>query len=261
MLERTDIDSWQSRLANAVTNLGLWQTAAYTITRAALPITRPQTFRAWSKHARHPVICRNGTSDKDVFGQIFVDREYRCLDHIESAELIVDCGANCGHSAAYFLSRFPNAHLIAIEPDPGNFAVMLRNLEPYRGRYTAIRAGVWSHQTGLVLESVGGDGREWARSVRPAREGEVADIEAVEIGGLIGERSISILKVDIEGSESEVFRTCPEWLDRVDHMVIETHGGESEEAVRRAMDGRGFDVSRCDELLVFTHQVHPGSTT
>lgn len=63
-----------------------------------------ETFTLWTRCARYPLRCRANTSDIDVFYGVFVLREYACLDDVEDATLIVDCGANVGYSAAYFLS-------------------------------------------------------------------------------------------------------------------------------------------------------------
>ena len=34
---------------------------------------------------------------------------------------------------------------------------------------------------------------------------------------------ISLLKLDIEGAEREVFRNCSSWIDKVDSLMIELH--------------------------------------
>src|SRR4051812_39387542 len=86
-----------------------------------------------SEHVRHPLRCRKGSSDRDVFRQIFVEREYACLDDLSDVDLVLDCGANVGYSSAYFLDRFPTCHVIAVEPDPENYALLEENLAPYRG--------------------------------------------------------------------------------------------------------------------------------
>ena len=57
----------------------------------------------------YPVYARRGSSDLAVFHQIFVSHEYRCLAGLTNPKLILDCGANVGYSAAYFLSRFQAA--------------------------------------------------------------------------------------------------------------------------------------------------------
>ena len=94
--------------------------------------------------ALHPLHVRSGTSDIGVFSQIFIEQEYACLDDLKGVEFVVDCGANVGYSSAYFLSRFPNCHVVAIEPDPNNFAMLQRNMAPYGNRVKTIQAGVWS---------------------------------------------------------------------------------------------------------------------
>jgi hypothetical protein len=74
--------------------------------RLRIPGVSPVRLR--SKDAAHALLCRPGTSDKWIFDQIFIQREYRSLDDLEEAGLIIDCGANVGNSAAYLLTHFPN---------------------------------------------------------------------------------------------------------------------------------------------------------
>jgi FkbM family methyltransferase len=198
--------------------------------------------------------CRAQTSDLDVFYQIFVTREYRCLDHVRDPKLIIDCGANVGYSSAYFLARYPNAKLIAVEPEFGNFTMLRRNLRQYEDRTKLINSGVWSKTTGLrISEEKFGDGREWAVTVREACEGECASMQAVDLSSLLQESGfdrISILKIDIEGSEVEVLKENTEWLKKVDHLVIELHGPDCERALFNAIDGLGAKISQCEELTV-----------
>jgi FkbM family methyltransferase len=243
-------------LAACLRNLGALPTALYIWQRMRIRLSSGQgSLRLHSKHARHPVQCRIGTSDWEVFTQMFVQREYRCLDELADVDLIIDCGANVGLSAAYFLSRFSASTVICIEPDVENFEALQRNLTPYEGRTRALCSAVWPYSTGLVIsEDTFGDGREWARTVREARPGESATVEAVDIGSLIessGRQRVSILKIDVEGAEEFIFgANRHDWLDRVDNLVIELHGERCEKVFHDAIAGRGFTVSRCDELTV-----------
>jgi FkbM family methyltransferase len=154
-----------------------------------------------------------------------------------------------------FLSKFPKARLIAVEPDPKNFAMLLNNIRPFGGRATAICSGVWSREVGLVFsEEPFGDGREWARTVRAARDGEKPGLTAKDIGTLLKESGferISILKVDIEGSEADVFGSNYEsWIGKVDNLVIELHGAKCEEIFAEAIAKEDFRVEQSDELVV-----------
>ena len=246
-----------------VANLGLVQALIYKYRRAVSRRDGTQPyFLLYSKYAKHPVRCRPNTSDVEVFKQIFAWREYRCLDDVHDASLIIDCGANVGYSAVYFLTRYPNARVIAVEPDPDNFAVLNANVAPYGDRCRTVCAGVWSSTAGLVMsEEKLGQNLEWARTVRTAKPGEKPTITAVDIGGLLagsGAERISILKIDIEGSEAEVFSSnYAHWLNRVDNLVIELHGPRCKQIFAAAIEPSRFAVSQCDELTVCKKAANP----
>jgi FkbM family methyltransferase len=234
--------------------LGVRGTAAYWAGRHR---RGHKTFTLWTRDARFPLRCRANTSDVDVFREVFVLREYTCLDDVENATLIVDCGANVGYAAAYFLSRFPRAELIAIEPDAGNFDLLVENLTPYTPRVKTLRAGVWSHRTALaIVETPYRDGREWTFQTRPAGPAEDASFDGVDIASVMRESEhdrISILKIDIEGAEVVVFREKYEsWLGLVDNIVIELHDdsqfGSASAVFEQAISGYGFVVSHSGGL-------------
>lgn len=213
--------------------------------------------RVWPKTSRYPLVYRPGSSDLKVYQQIFVEREYRALDHVHTDGLILDCGANVGYSAAYFLSRYPKATVIAVEPDAANFELLRRNTAAFGKRIRTIKAGVWSRPCGLKVVHAGA-GVEWGITVRECRadQGETADVEAVDIATLLkdsGFDRISILKMDIERSELEVFRAgCSQWLDRCDAIAIELHGPDCEVRFREAVSDQGFRFGSSGELTICT---------
>ena len=240
-------------------SLGAIQTAAYVAQKLRARRASAQPYRLRSKHARHPLWCRPGTTDELVFDQIFIEREYSCLDGLPGAGLIIDCGANVGYSSAYLLTRFPGSTVIAVEPDPVTFATLEANLAPYGSRASAILSGVWSHETGLVIEEAPyRGGGAWATQVRECRPGEAAQMRAVDVGSLIrgsGFDRVSLLKVDIEGAEAIVFGAgCEEWLPLVDAIVIELHDdsafGDAPRVFMDAISGRGFAIGTSGELTV-----------
>ncbi|MEZ5566423.1 MAG: FkbM family methyltransferase [Gammaproteobacteria bacterium] len=212
-----------------------------------------------SKYLDHPVCFRPRTTDLAVFQQIFVEREYGCLDDVTGPDLVIDCGANVGYSSAYFLSRFPGSELIAVEPDPGNFRLLSKNLAPYGDRVTLVESGVWSHPARLCISETGyGGGGEWGVQVRECTSDAEPGFQAVDIESLLarsGRQRISILKIDIEGAEGVVFASnYRHWLDRVDCLVIELHDdssfGNCSQIFAQAIDGQNFIVSEWGELTV-----------
>jgi len=238
-----------------IQQLGINRWLFYQLQARSLLAKRWIGSRHWPRDSRYPLWYRPEASDLSVYQQIYVEREYQCLDHLVSPGLIIDCGANVGYSAAYFLSRFPQSRVIAIEPDSGNYALLQANVAKFGPRVRTIQAGIWSHPCGLKVETSGyRDGREWAVWVRECQAGEQPDVSAISIDQILHESGcdrISILKMDIERSELEVFRANYQgWLSLCDAIVIELHDSECEEIFFQAIQQELFQISRSGELTV-----------
>ena len=172
-------------------------------------------MKAGSPHLRNPVEIRPGTSDKGVFGQIFIDREYRCLDGLLNVSTILDCGANVGYSAAYMLSRYKTARLFAVEPDSANLAVLKRNIAPYADRATCLHGAVWDRETTLQFdEATVGVGDEWGRQMKEG-SGNVIAFDIPALMKLADFSRVGLLKIDVEGAELAVLQGAERLLSEV----------------------------------------------
>ena len=113
-------------------------------------------------------------------------------------DLILDLGANVGASATWLHDRFPEARIIAVEPDPRNAEMLRRNTAAYCA-ISVIEAAVGPEEgTATILLA-----REsWAsRLVEPHAEG-TASVRVVTIPSLLGDDPGRVLiKMDIESSE------------------------------------------------------------
>jgi FkbM family methyltransferase len=204
----------------------------------------------------NPVFFRYGSSDPDVFTQIFLFEEYSCIKDLKEPKVIIDCGANVGYSSIYFLNKYPNASVIAIEPDPENFKVCEKNLSYYDERVSLINSAIWSQKTGLIISKAEnwGNAYEWAMQVKECKEGQEPDIYAISIDDLLedyGLSSIDLLKVDIEGSEAEIFaKNYENWLNKVKNIVIELHSEECEKEFFKALSMYDYELSRFGELTI-----------
>ncbi|MEO5814960.1 MAG: FkbM family methyltransferase [Gemmatimonadaceae bacterium] len=178
---------------------------------------------------------RAGGSDHLVFVEIFMRGDYDVFHAGESPRNIVDLGANVGYASAYFLARFPDARVLAIEPDAANLAVARRNLAPFGDRVTLVEGAVWSHRTGLCIVREPDVG-EWGITMRECRKGETADLVGMDMTDVIvraGDTEIDLLKIDIEGGERALFGAkAAHWLSRVRMLIVELH----DDAARRAFD-------------------------
>ena len=244
-----------------VSLLGLLGACLYALARIRDRFYPVGTSLLTSRFAKHALRCRHGTSDLSTFHQIFIEREYACLDNLEHVDLIIDCGAYVGYSSAYFLTRFPNSHVVAIEPDPHNFSVLRTNLTLYGKRVDLLQMAVWSHPALLVFsETKYRDGEAWTTHVRECKSGEAPSVTAIDISKILeqsGRQRISVLKVDIEGAEGVVFQRAggvEKWIDRVDVIAIELHDdsefGPCSDIFLSSISEQGFQISRSGELTI-----------
>jgi FkbM family methyltransferase len=176
---------------------------------------------------KHPVHLRLRTSDVSVFRQVFITREYDspfCL----SPRIIVDAGANIGLTSVFYANRYPSATIIALEPESSNYRMLKTNTAPY-ANITAIRAALWKHNGEISL--VDPDLRHYGfqtvetREIGTERKGKEI-VPAMTLDTVMADlniESIDILKMDIEGSEKDVFENSTAWIDRVETIVVEFH--------------------------------------
>ena len=166
-----------------------------------------------------PIVVRTGTTDPSVFAQCLVVQEFD-LAPIPDARLIVDGGAYVGYSSLFFANRFPGAQVIAVEPEPSNYRVLVRNTA-HVGGILPVCAALWPARGRISIDNPGEE--EWGFRVR---EGGPDGIPAVTIPDLmnqVGMDRIDILKLNIEGAEKELFERDTGWLDRVGVIIIELH--------------------------------------
>lgn len=211
-----------------------------------------QKIKLFANYIKYPIYSRYGTSDSSVFHQIFVHEEYSKLGNIDHVNWIIDCGANVGYSSVYLLNKYPQATVIAIEPDPGNFELCSMNLAPYGKRAYVINSAIWSSTVDLVIDRPLKDNGEWAIQVRPCQPGEIPALNAIGIKSLFEDFNIDqvdILKVDIETAELEVFaHNYQEWLNKVKYIAIELHGKECENVFFQALSSLKYNSWSAGEL-------------
>jgi FkbM family methyltransferase len=198
----------------------------------------------------HPFWIRHGTSDPVVLIQSVFRGAYDAWLPVSPAPgWIFDLGANIGDSAVWFLARYPDARVISIEPEPANYELARRNLEPYGDRVILLHAAVWPSDGEVRVRTV---------PINPAGAavGVTGDTAcaAVSIPTLMAQYKIphvGIFKCDIEGAEALLFQPPPSWLAEVDHICIELHDANCRAVVREAARRFGFTERTSREVHVF----------
>lgn len=179
--------------------------------------------RLQGMHRRFMV--RLGSSDLRTLSSVFKRKQYS-LPLRRKPEVIVDAGANIGLSAIYFARRFPSARIFAIEPAPANFKLLVRNVRAYPN-ITPIRAALWKADTSIRVSPDPANGRGYdAYHALRRGDAEGMTVPARTLSSLMDEYGLSridLLKVDIEGSEREMFQNPSAWIGHVETIVLEEH--------------------------------------
>ncbi|MEM9444561.1 MAG: FkbM family methyltransferase [Verrucomicrobiota bacterium] len=183
-------------------------------------------FKVHVPDLKHPLYMRLHSSDIAVYDQVFKHLHYE-IDTLRPVESIIDAGANIGLTSVYFASRYPSARILALEPEQSNYMLLQKNVGPYEN-IVPIQGALWNENTKLSIFDSGLD--EWGYQTAPISEesGErcIQEVSGWTVEELMQEHDIdftSLLKIDVEGAEKEVFQEPSEWMNRVGIIAIELH--------------------------------------
>ena len=172
-----------------------------------------------------PLAVRIGTSDIRIFRSVFVDDEYDLSFLDLKPKLILDLGANVGYTSIFFARSYPQSRVFAIEPEESNFKMLRENAEPY-GNIVPLQAAIWNKKAKLQITDPNAE--KWAFQVSESKKNAFSStVDTLTIDELLTKANsdeIDILKMDIEGSEIEVFSSnFLKWLEKTNVIVIELH--------------------------------------
>ena len=192
----------------------------------------------------HPFTFRLTAEDKHIVLVNLIKGEVLEGPLPTDARFIVDAGGYIGDSAVLFLSRYPRATCLVLEPGLAH-AWAARNLAPYGAR-AILRHAALMGAAGVfrVTEA------ETGTQVMPATVGEVAVMTMPEVLRLSPTGRIDLLKIDIEGAEVELFKGPCDWLAAVDCLTIELHGEVAYAEIPPKLAAAGFALSRHGSLTV-----------
>ena len=156
-----------------------------------------------------------------MFEEIFVQNEY--ASEIGKPRGIVDAGAHIGLATVYLATRFPDATIVAPEPESSNYELRCRNVAALDSVVT-VEAGLWSQVARVRVVDRGHS--SWGFRVVEVAADDPAGMPAIGVADAIdrlrGKTPVA-LKINIEGSEVEALSSSPQWLSRVDAIIIELH--------------------------------------
>jgi FkbM family methyltransferase len=169
-------------------------------------------------------------------------------------DVIIDCGANIGLSAVWYANTYPDARIIAIEPDSKNFSFLKKNTLAYPN-VICLNKAVWPYETSMSIVDKGTG--NWSLQTIESTTESVNEVDAVSISDVMDQFKIDfidILKIDIEGAEKELFsKNYESWLSKTGVIAIELHDNIDENISKvfySAISGRKYKQYYNGEYLI-----------
>lgn len=198
--------------------LKLWLTSrkSYKLPKGSIFGIRIPGFRAIT-------YLRAGTSDIGVFTQTICERESD-IQLTFSPTLIVDAGANIGLTSIVLASRYPACQVIALEVDSSNFSLLCKNIAQYKN-IIPIRKALWKDCGHVRIQNPDASSHAY-RVIETSPDCSDA-VPAISIDALLDQydaKELSLLKLDIEGSEIEIFDDeFAAWINKTKVIAVELH--------------------------------------
>lgn len=205
------------------------------------------------RYLKEPVYVRARTSDCILVRTVLtkLGGEYPVFKDYHP-RVIIDAGANVGYATVFFKTYYPDATVVAIEPDEDNCRMFLLNTKQYADVHL-LRGGLWP-DSGKTVRISNPDSASWAFQCEPAENG-VPTYAIADICRQFGFSHIDIMKIDIEGNERELFQRNTDWLAITDNIFMELHDhvspGASRQVLRTIAD-QDFSLRIGGENLILT---------
>jgi len=153
------------------------------------------------------------------------------LNNKGDSPVIFDLGAHIGLSILYFKIKYPNSRIVAFEPNPNIFPILQENIECNslsNVELHNIALGSKDEVRDFYIDNSGNDSFSTSSFNKNAWDGTQStvaiNVKCERLSKYI-DRDIDILKMDIEGAETEVLQELIEGnkLQYIKNILIEYH--------------------------------------
>jgi len=162
---------------------------------------------------------------KYLFGEIFIKNEYLFRTNTTKPQ-IIDCGSNIGMSVLFFALVYPECSILAFEPDEPTFLVLQENIRQNNLDNVSLQMKALSNHDGTVdfYFDHENPGRLTMSTIKERMPKENKEVLSTRLSNYI-EREVDFLKLDVEGSETEVIEDLrrENKIRLINQMAIEYH--------------------------------------
>jgi FkbM family methyltransferase len=203
-------------------------------------------------------------ADASVAAEIFTYHEYRSAeDVIKHAKLpILDIGAHAGFFTLYVRSLNPTVKVVAVEPVKENVVAVKHNLKVNSVNGVEVKEMALSEHSGERMLMISKDSHNHALAPEfGVDNGESRIVETMSLSDFLKNcimEDVSLIKMDIEGAEYEVFRSIPgEDYIKIRAFILEYHNGKegNVKTLETTLRENGFGVqifpSKFDKTMGF----------
>lgn len=175
--------------------------------------------------------------DRD--NEVFYRQEYHWLaQRLRKGTTVLDIGANIGNTAIYFAQFNEVRRVVAYEPAPYTYRLMLSKLSgcAVAGKIETRMEGIAGREGSMRIPDSYMDTRDCGLEDLQAEQGKA--VRVVTLGqALKGLRNVAI-KCDAEGAEETLFDGAD--LSEVYVVIVEWHGTKAKSGAAAALAKAGF---------------------
>lgn len=169
------------------------------------------------------VLTPNSSEAMFLLSEIFLSETYRT--EIENpSPRILDCGANCGVTTAYFKILYPLSSIVCFEPNPTSFELLQNNVLNNRWANVELVQAACGSENGSITFHQDNSNSLISSTFAERSNGNAFEVKTVRLSDWIGS-GVDLLKLDIEGAEHAVLHELADSgsLTKIKRMAIEYH--------------------------------------
>jgi len=194
----------------------------------------------------------------NLFEEIFVFETYYFASSV-AEPFIIDCGSHLGVSILYFKKLYPFGTVLGFEPHANTFSLLQSNINNNQLRDVSIyNVALAGHEGKSAFYIHPSDNTLTPGLHHGDAKSEAGEVETRKLSGFIN-RQVDLLKIDVEGSETEILRDLLSSgkIGFIREIILEYHP----EFAKTTLDQLLQDLKVAGFSCVYERdQLHPGAT-